>query len=135
MKLTLAIAANEGFHVISGDIKSAFLQGKNLDRNVLVKPPSEANDEGKLWLLKKGAYGLIDGSRLFYLELKETLEKLGLKVVSGDPALFTLHKNGQLLGIVCLHVDDLFMTGNNLFKQIMTKELSKYFKFSKIEEN
>ena len=68
------------------------------------------------------------------MELKETLERLGLKVVSGDPALFTLHKNGKLLGIVCLHVDDLFMTGNNVFKHLMTKQLSKYFKFSKIEE-
>jgi hypothetical protein len=134
-KLALSIAANEEFDIVSVDIKSAFLQGRNLDRNVLVVPPTEANERGKLWLLKKAAYGLIDGSRLFYLELKEKLEKLGLKSVSGDPALFTLHHNGSLIGIVCLHVDDLFMAGNNRFKNVLVKKLEKYFKFSKMEEN
>ena len=82
-------------------------------------PPVEANEMGKLWLLKKGAYGLIDGSRMFYLELKEKLEKLGMRTVSGDPALFTLNKDGKLLGILCVHVDDLFMAGNDEFKNII----------------
>ena len=69
LKLALAIAANENFDLVSGDIKSAFLQGMSLDRQVYVVPPMEANEPGKLWLLEKGAYGLLDGSRLFYLEL------------------------------------------------------------------
>ena len=135
LKLALAIAANEGFDIISGDIKSAFLQGQTLDRNVLVVPPSEAEDGGMLWKLEKAAYGLIDGSRLFYLELKKKLESLGLKVVSGDPALFTLHIDKELVGIVCVHVDDLFMAGNQLFKPVLIQGLAKKFKFSKIEEN
>ena len=62
----LAVAANEKFDLSSGDIKSAFLQGKNLNREVFVVPPTEANEEGVLWLLKKGAYGLIDASRMFF---------------------------------------------------------------------
>ena len=95
--------------IISADIKSAFLQGKSLNRKVYVLPPPEANNNGKLWLLEKAAYGLIDGSRLFYLELKGKLEKLGMKEVSGDPGMFTKHQDGKLTGIVCSHVDDLFM--------------------------
>ena len=134
-KLVLSIAANKEFDIPSVDIESAFLQGISLDENVLVVPPPEANEKGKLWLLKKAAYGLIDGSRLFYLELKDKLEKLGLKSVSGDPALFTLHRCGSLIGIVCLHVDDLFMAGNHEFKNVLVKKLEKYFKFSKMEEN
>ena len=67
LKLGLAIAANENFNLISGDIKSAFLQGKSLQRKVYVVPPTEADEAGNLWLLEKGAYGLLDGSRLFYL--------------------------------------------------------------------
>ena len=74
-KLALSIAANEEFDILSVDIKSAFLQGRDLDRNVLVVPPPEANEKGKLWLLKRAAYGLIDGSRLFYMELKDKLEQ------------------------------------------------------------
>ena len=133
IKLALAIAANENFEIISADIKSAFLQGKSLNRKVYVLPPSEANNNGKLWLLEKAAYGLIDGSRLFYLELKGKLEKLGMKDVSGDPGMFTMHKDGKLTGIVCSHVDDLFMAGNVNFKSSVVEKLLKLFQFSKVE--
>ena len=129
LKLALAIAANENFEIFSGDIKSAFLQGKTLERKVFVLPPPEAKLSGKLWLLKKAAYGLIDGSRLFYLELKEKLEKLGMKNVSGDPALFTFHKDGKLEGIICLHVDGLLMAGSSEFKRNFLGKITEKFKF------
>ena len=133
LKLALAIAANEGFDLVSADIKSAFLQGRTLERKVFVLPPPEAKQDGKLWLLQKGAYGLIDGSRLFYLELKEKLEDLGMKAVSGDSAIFTKHEDEKLVGIVCVHVDDLLMAGNEIFKNSVSSKLFKLFKFSKIE--
>lgn len=135
LKLALAISANEDFEPISGDIKSAFLQGKSLDREVYVVPPKEANLERKLWLLEKGAYGLLDGSRLFYLEMKDKLEKIGMKQVSGDPALFTFHVDGKLIGLVLIHVDDLLMSGNEKFHQIVKSKLFKLFQFSKVEMN
>ena len=50
IKLTLAIAANEGFAVKSGDIKSGYLQGAAMDRDIFVKPPKQANVKDKLWL-------------------------------------------------------------------------------------
>ena len=99
LKLALTVAANEDFEIISADIKSAFLQGRSLDRKVYVVPPPEAQLNGKLWLLKKAAYGLLDGSRLIYLELKEKLEKIGMKQLSGDSAVFTCHVDGKLSGI------------------------------------
>ena len=135
LKLALAIAANEGFDLVSADIKSAFLQGRSLSRKVYVLPPPEARQDGKLWLLQKGAYGLIDGSRLFYLELKDKLEQLGMRTVSGDQALFTKHEDGKLVGILCVHVDDLLMGGNEQFRNSIHKKLLNIFHFSKIEEN
>ena len=76
LKLALIVAANEGFEVKSGDIKSAFLQEQK--RKMYVQPPPGAGVSGKLWLLKKGAYGVIDGGRLFYLRLVKELEKFML---------------------------------------------------------
>ena len=61
------------FSIKCGDIKSAYLQGSDLTREVLVKPPDEANVKGKLWKLKRGAYGMLDGGRLFYLKLEEKM--------------------------------------------------------------
>ena len=66
VKLALTIAANEKFSVKCGDIKSAYLQGELLKRKIFVRPPKEAKAEGKLWLLIHGAYGIVDGGRLFY---------------------------------------------------------------------
>ena len=97
--------------MILADIKSAYLQGKSLDRKVVVITPAEANDNGSVLLLES----LVDGSRLFYLELKNKLEKLGMNKVSGDPGMFTMQFDGKLVGIVCCHVDDLFMAGNDDF--------------------
>ena len=43
IKLMLAIAASKGWGVVSSDMKSAFLQGKEITREAIMKPPPEAN--------------------------------------------------------------------------------------------
>ena len=134
LKLALIIAANEEFEVKSADIKSAYLQGKKIEREIYVKPPPEAKADGKLWLLLQGAYGIMDGGRLFYLRLAEELQELGLHKVHSDGALFTYVKNGKLQGLVASHVDDLFLAGNATFDKEVTEKLKGIFKFSKIEE-
>ena len=45
-----------------------------------------------------------------------------------------LKDHGKLVGLVCVHVDDLLMAGNNIFRQLVVKNLMKHFKFSKLEE-
>ena len=134
LKIALIVAANEGFKVKSGDIKSAFLQGSKLEREIFVKPPPEANSEGKLWQLLQGAYGILDGGRLFYLKLAEKLQELGLHKVHSDGALFTYVKNGKLQGLITTHVDDLIMAGNETFATEVEDKLQEVFKFSKVEQ-
>ena len=41
VKLAMMITANEGWRVKSCDIKSAYLQGQDLERDILVRPPVE----------------------------------------------------------------------------------------------
>ena len=38
-----------------------------------------------------------------------------------------------MIGLVCVHVDDLFMAGNKEFKELVNNKLMLQFKFSKIE--
>ena len=133
LKLVLMLAANEGFKVQSGDIKSAFLQGAKIDRELFVRPPQEANVNGKLWLLMQGAYGILDGGRLFYLRLSKELEDLGMHRVHSDGALFTYVKNGKFHGIIVANVDDLILAGDDVFEEHITAKLKQIFKFSKVE--
>ena len=102
MRMFLAIASNKTWTVKTTDLKSAFLQGRELRRDVYIKPPKEyGTDWGTLWKLKHGLYRLKDDARQFYISVKEELTKLGCKMCDIDPAMFYLHKGGKLCGIVC----------------------------------
>ena len=133
LNIALSIAANEGFRIKCGDIKSAYLQGAKLDREVFVTPPPQANCKGKLWQLLQGAYGILDGGRLFYLKLTNKLQHLGLHKVHADGALFSYVVDGKLHGVVTTNVDDLIMAGDELFDVEVVDKLQEEFKFSKVE--
>jgi hypothetical protein len=128
-RLLLLIAASKSRTIKTTDIKSAFLQGRQLDRKVLLKPPREAGCRGKLWLLKKPLYGLNDASRQWYMEVK-----LGCKTSIHDPALFFFHNSkGKLSGCICLHVDDFLHCGTSPFEELVMKKVTTTFVAGKIE--
>ena len=88
MRLFLTIAASKNWSVKTTDIKSAFLQGKELDRDVYIKPPIESDTQkGVIWKLKHGLYGLKDGARQFFLSVKDELTNLGCTQLNLDPAI------------------------------------------------
>ena len=54
LRLILAVLAQNSWKVNSMDIKTAFLQGKPIDRDVYIRPPKEANTNSNVvWKLKK----------------------------------------------------------------------------------
>ena len=132
-KLFLSIAANEGFALKSLDVTSAFLQGYPLDRDVFIQPPKEKSEPGKVWKLLKSCYGLNDASRRWFMAVRETLVKLGMKSVSGDDAFFFLIKEGKLIGMCILHVDDFLMGGTDSFYKVVQDKLLGRFTFGKVE--
>ena len=96
MRTVLAIASSTNWVVKTTDIKSAFLQGKELDREVYNRPPQEShNPSNMIWKLKHGLYGLKDGARQFFISVKKKLPKLGFRQCTLDPAIFYVHKDGK----------------------------------------
>ena len=130
LRVALAIISSKEWDVNSLDIKSAFLQGKDLEREIYVKPPKEANAEGKLWKLSRCVYGIDDSSRYWYFRLKEELIKLGCKCSKLDPAVFTLHQSSELQGILIIHVDDILWSGNEILKLQVIEDIRRTFKIS-----
>ena len=61
LRTVMAITAQKKWKLNSIDIKTAFLQGEEIDREIYVLPPKEALTN-KVWLLKKCIYGLGDAS-------------------------------------------------------------------------
>ena len=66
----------------ASELLTARLTGKSHDRDIYVRLPKEGLpgvDTGSLIKLFKGAYGLREAPRLWYLKAKETIEKAGFE--------------------------------------------------------
>ena len=124
MLITIASTMRWDCHTI--DVKSAYLQGDNIQRKIFLKPPKEY-DEGKLWRLKKTVYGLCDAARAWYFRVKNELKSLSVKICPIDNSLFSWNKDGKLEGIICIYVDDFLWAGTENFYKKVIEKLKKKF--------
>ena len=113
LRTFLSVSSMNQWPVQSMDIKSAFLQGKRLHRDVYVQPPPESNvGDGVVWKLHHCLYGLNDAARQFYESVVEQLMKSGCIRSSLDPAVFRFCCDGILHGLFVCHVDDFLYAGD-----------------------
>ena len=88
LRTAFAVIANDGWKCETIDIKTAFLQGRTIERKVFVKPPREVREDGIVWKLEMAAYGLNDASRHWYFSVREDLISFDYKQSEIDKALF-----------------------------------------------
>ena len=69
LRLSLTLFVSMDWQIHSLDVKSAFLQGNAIEREVYIIPLREVNTN-KLWKLNKTVYGLADASRTWYLRVR-----------------------------------------------------------------
>ena len=134
-KLFSAVAANQEFKLVSVDIRAAFLQSKELKREVYVVPPKDISEPGKLWRLKKPLYGLNDASRRFWLRVKEVFKEENMQTLPGDEAFYFENVDGVLNGMIISHVDDFQIAGTDVFIEKIMKKLESNLTISKVERN
>lgn len=129
LRLCLIVAAAKDWPVKSTDIKSAFLQSRDIDREVYITPPKEAGVSGdKVWLLRRCLYGLNDAARQFYQSVVEVLTELGCINSLLDPSLFYKYdKSGVLEGILVSHIDDFLHAGSETFDSDVMAKLRQRF--------
>ena len=136
LRLVLVFAASYGWIIESSDVKSAFLQGRKLERDVIVQPPKEAKlPKGKLWKLQVPLYGLNDASLQFFLKCRDILLELGCFQCLVDPALFfKRNTRNELIGVMALHVDDFLHCGTEEFVREVPRKLAAIFKMGRTEQ-
>ena len=136
LKVVLAVMAQHGWEPKSMDIKTAFLQGHRIEREVYFKPPKEANADGKVWLLNKCVYGLNDASLNWYKRVKGVMTKLGATVSRVDPAVFMWNDpvSSQLKGVLACHVDDFIWSGDERFENDVVDRIREEFLVGREEE-
>ena len=84
MRFVLALIAHTEWKINLIDIKTVFLQGEEIDRELFILPSKEAITSN-VWCLKECPYGLVDASRKWYNEVKSVLLSLKLKLSKAEP--------------------------------------------------
>ena len=133
--ILLQICASKRWSIEAFDVKTAFLRGSRRDNRLLgVEPPEEMRRKMGLKAeevceLRKSAYGLVNAPYLWYQELKEALLSLQFVMSPMDPCLFVLPgPQGQIHGILGIHVDDGIGCGNHVYQQTI-QQLQNRFPF------
>ena len=125
-RLLLSFLATHHWDIQTIDMKSAFLQGKTLSREIFLKPPKEAQTS-KVWRLNKAVYGLTDAGRHWYERVKEEFLSLGLTISKVDKAVFSYSVDNQCHGLIIAHVDDFLFGGDKLFEDNIISKIKQTF--------
>lgn len=128
--LALGMQKNWKFNTI--DIKTAFLQSMEINRDVFLKPPKEAKTD-LVWKLRICVYGLCDASLQWYQSVKTFMLQSGLQTAPTDPSVFYWTSDSGLEGIIAVHVDDFLWMGSDNFKQKIIRNLRITFNIGKEE--
>ena len=120
IRLSCFIISSNWWSLNSLDVKTAFLQGKTIERTVFVHPPKEANTN-KIWKSWKCIYGLADASQYWYLKFREELIKLGANLCQLGQGVFIWSINSKPVGIMVCFVNNLLWEGNRDFIYIINK--------------
>jgi hypothetical protein len=111
VRLLLALAAQEGWHVHHMDVKSVFLNGDLKEEVYVHQPPGFAipDKEGKVLHLRRALYGLRQAPRAWNAKLDSTLQRMGFEQNPHEAAVYR-RDNGRNALLVDVYVNDLVIT-------------------------
>ena len=92
LKSLIMLTVQSNWELSAVNIKTAFLQGKPITRDVYVIPLKEANNS-YIWKLKKCIYDLVDASRNWYGSLRSFLLSIGLSTSKSNHSMFYYTEN------------------------------------------
>ena len=117
LRMLLALAALEDWHIHQMDVKSAFLNGE-LEEEIYMEQPQGfviAGQEAQVCRLKKAIYGLKQASRAWNLQFHGVLTELGFTRTFADAGVYVYHHHGgDGLIVINLYVDDITLMGPSL---------------------
>ena len=128
LRMLLCILAANNWQLRTIDIKSAYLQGCPISRDLYILPPECAKTD-KLWKLIKTPYGLVDAGRKWYIRVMKEFTALGAHQAKCDQAVYIWSDpSGQgPCGILVAHVDDFLYGGNDYFLTRVLPLIRKMF--------
>ena len=124
LRVILALTAKHNLEVHQMDVKSAYLNGE-LKEEIYMEPPSGFDTpEGMVFRLVKAVYGTKQGGRVWYEDIRATLESMGYQHTEADHAVF-IRTTDSFPSILALYVDDITMASKDIKGIERDKEMLK----------
>ena len=138
LRMLLALAVLEDWHIHSMDVKSAFLNGE-LDEEIYMEQPQGfiiAGSESLVCRLQKAIYGLKQASCTWNSQLHGVLTGLGFKQTIADAGIYVKsQQEGDLPLFVIVYIDDITILGASLEAvKLLKSDLSKRYEMSDLRE-
>ena len=138
LRLILALAALEDWHIHQMDVKSAFLYGELKEEIYMEQPIGFVvpGHESQVCRLHKAIYGLKQASRAWNLQFHGVLTGLSLVQTFSDAGVYVCPQHGGdgFLAVI-LYVDDITLLGTSLDTVNRTKKaLGRRYEMSDLGE-
>ena len=130
IRILISLAINFDRPLNQYDIKNVFLNGDLKEEISMKITPGFGGSmyEGKVCKLKKALYGLKQSLRAWFGRFTQAMKVLCYQQCNGEHTLFFKHTSPNLLTILIVYVDDIFITGNNLEEiKCLERHLHKNF--------
>jgi hypothetical protein len=130
VRFLIATAVMKQMKVHHLDVETAFLNG-TLAEDIFMEIPDgfDQFDKSKqCFKLKKSIYGLKQASRVWNELFTAELINLGFKRSDGDPCIFVLTNQQQLIALIGVFVDDCFIVGGDKDIERIKSQLMNIFK-------
>jgi hypothetical protein len=138
IRVILALAAREDWHVDNMDVDNAYLQSP-VEEEVFMRQPKgyvQHGAKGRVLVCRvhKSLYGLKQSANNWYGVINGWLKKYGFKASQADVCVYVLRK-GDLIVIIALYVDDLLLASNDrkLLDQVK-RDISTMFSMKDLGE-
>jgi hypothetical protein len=116
VRLMVALAALQHWHMSSVDVKTAFLYGE-LDEELYMEQPEGFKLQGqerKVMRLKHAIYGLKQAALQWWHALDKSMAAMGFRRTKSDPGIFVLSANNRPKVVVIIYVDDAIFMGADM---------------------
>ena len=109
LKLLLTLAVAHGWHILAGDVSTAFLHALLTDEVFVIPPVEYYPNGGVLWKLRKAMYGLKQSPRMRQQHFASVAASLGFERLKSDSNLY--FQPERRCYMLC-YVDDLLIFGD-----------------------
>lgn len=128
-RIIASLASIRKWRLSKIDVKTAFLQTGQAERDVYVVPPTESSDRNKcLWLLLTASYGLVNANAKWQVVSDQTLHKIGFCSIPVLPQLFYLtDDSGTTIAALAKIVDDFLICGQTKVVDDVIRSIGQIF--------